>query len=383
MIPTIEWHGRNVRMIDQRKLPARIRWYVCRSHRDVIRAIREMVIRGAPAIGIAAAMGLAIGARGLAARKPGRFFSEFEQMAREVLAARPTAVNLQWAVERMLALVRDLRDRPVDRIAEALRRESVSILEEDVAANRAMGAFGAGLLPDPAVVLTHCNAGALATGGYGTALGVIRTAVSAGKRISVVAGETRPWLQGLRLTSFELIAEGIPVTVIADSAAGYMMRSSRIDAVVTGADRIAANGDVANKIGTYQLAVLARANGIPFYVAAPLSTIDRSISTGDSIPVEERPASEITAIGGRCLGPSGVQAFNPAFDITPAEYIDAIVTEKGVLRPPYEDSISGAFNHLTGSDAHFHGERENDLCREVVSSIPLSLAAPPDNLEKT
>jgi methylthioribose-1-phosphate isomerase len=346
MIPTIEWDGLNIRMADQRKLPARTEWYVCRSCSDVIQAIQKMVIRGAPAIGIAAAMGLAMGARSIASRAPGKFFLQFEQVSREMLAARPTAVNLRWAVERMQALVDELREEPAGRISEALRRESISILEEDVAANRAMGIYGAELIPDPAVVLTHCNAGALATGGYGTALGVIRAAASAGKHIRVVAGETRPWLQGLRLTSYELMVENIPVTVIADSAAGYMMRSGQVDAVVTGADRIAANGDVANKIGTYQLAVLARENGVPFYVAAPLSTIDRKVSSGDSIPVEERPGSEITTIGGKSLGPSGIKAFNPAFDITPAEYINAIITEKGLLRPPYEDSIGEVFNHL-------------------------------------
>ena len=342
MIPTIEWSGRNVRMIDQRKLPGQIRWYICRNHRDVIKAIRGMVIRGAPAIGIAASMGLALGARSLVKRAPDGFFHEFQLICDEMLASRPTAVNLRWAVERARSLVRDLRDRPPEQIAEALRLESINILNEDVRANRAIGTFGAGLLPDRGVVLTHCNAGALATGGYGTALGVIRAAVSAGKRIEVVAGETRPWLQGLRLTSFELMEEGIPVTVIADSAAGHMMRSGRIDAVVTGADRIAANGDVANKIGTYQLAVLAGANNIPFYVAAPLSTIDRTISNGNLITLEERPVSEITFIGKKSIGPPGVRAYNPAFDITPAEYVTGIVTEKGILRPPYETSISGA-----------------------------------------
>jgi len=256
-------------------------------------------------------------------------------------------VNLRWAVERMQALAGSLSHSPPAEIADALRRESISILEEDVRSNRLMGEHGARLLPDPAVVLTHCNAGALATGGYGTALGVIRATASAGKRIRVMADETRPWLQGLRLTSFELMEDGIPVMVIADSAAGHVMRKGRIDAVVTGADRIAANGDAANKIGTYQLAVLAGANGIPFYVAAPLSTIDRTVSHGDSIPVEERPPSEITTIAGKHLGPEGVQAFNPAFDITSAEYITAIITEKGVLRPPYEDSIAEVFSHLT------------------------------------
>jgi methylthioribose-1-phosphate isomerase len=345
MIPTIEWDGLNVRMIDQRKLPARVQWYTCRSYRDVIRGIRSMVIRGAPAIGIAAAMGLSIGARRAASRAPARFFLEFENISGQMLAARPTAVNLKWAVERMQNVVLSMSERPVKEIVEALWKEADAMLKEDIESNRAIGRYGAELIKDSSVVMTHCNAGSLATGGYGTALGVIRAAVSAGKRIRVVAGETRPWLQGLRLTAFELKEEGIPVTVIVDSAAGYMMRSGGVDAVVTGADRIAANGDVANKIGTYQLAVIARANGIPFYVAAPLSTIDLAVSTGDSIPVEKRDPSEVTRIGGKPVGPDGIEAFNPAFDITPAEYVDAIITEKGVLRAPYKHTIADAFHH--------------------------------------
>jgi methylthioribose-1-phosphate isomerase len=344
MVPTIEWHGLDVRMVDQRKLPARVEWYTCRSYKDVIRGIREMVIRGAPAIGIAAAMGLAIGARRAASRAPSKFFDQIDRIAGEILAARPTAVNLKWAVERMQAVVESMKESPVEQIVDALRTEATAILNEDIEINRAIGRYGETLIPDPALIMTHCNAGSLATGGYGTALGVIRAAASAGKRIRVVAGETRPWLQGLRLTSFELKTEGIPVTVIVDSAAGYMMRSGGVDAVVTGADRIAANGDVANKIGTYQLAVLAHANGIPFYVAAPLSTIDLSVSSGDFIPVEKRDPSEVITIAGKSLGPEGIDAFNPAFDITPAEYVDAIITEKGVLRAPYDSSLAEAFN---------------------------------------
>lgn len=343
MIPTIEWHGLDVRMVDQRKLPTRVQWYTCRSYKDVIRGIRDMVIRGAPAIGIAAAMGLAIGAR-RASSRPSMFFHQFERIAEEMLAARPTAVNLRWAVERMQAVVERLKDDPVEHIVEALRGEATSILNEDIEINRAIGRYGETLIPDPALIMTHCNAGALATGGYGTALGVIRAAASAGKTIRVIADETRPWLQGLRLTSFELKTEGIPVTVIVDSAAGYIMRSMGVDAVVTGADRIAANGDVANKIGTYQLAVLARTNGVPFYVAAPMSTVDLSVSSGDFIPVENRDPSEVTTIAGKSLGPEGIEALNPAFDITPAEYVDAIITEKGVLRPPYEYTLKEAFN---------------------------------------
>jgi methylthioribose-1-phosphate isomerase len=344
MVPTIEWHGLEVRMVDQRKLPSRVQWYTCRSYKDVIRGIRNMVIRGAPAIGIAAAMGLAIGARRASSRGPSNFFHQFERIAEETLAARPTAINLRWAVERMQAVVERLKDNPVEEIVEALRREATSILKEDIEINHAIGRYGETLIPDPALILTHCNAGALATGGYGTALGVIRAAASAGKDIRVIADETRPWLQGLRLTSFELKTEGIPVTVIVDSAAGYIMRSMAVDAVVTGADRIAANGDVANKIGTYQLAVLARTNGVPFYVAAPMSTVDLSVSSGDFIPVENRDPSEVTTIAGKSLGPEGIEALNPAFDITPAEYVDAIITEKGVLRPPYEYTLKEAFN---------------------------------------
>jgi len=342
MIPTIEWHGDRVRMIDQRKLPGRVARFTCRGYRDVIRGIREMVIRGAPAIGVAAAMGLALGARSIRTRSPEAFQKRFHEMAGEMAEARPTAVNLRWAVERMARLVEENEGRPVREVQEALRRESEKILAEDIAINRAMGRHGQELVPPKAAILTHCNAGALATGGYGTALGVIRAAHEAGKAVTVIADETRPWLQGLRLTAFELMEEGIPVTVIADSAAGSLMRRGEIDLVVTGADRIAANGDVANKIGTYSVAVLARENRIPFYVAAPLSTIDSRIRSGETIPVEERNPREVTHFGNRRMGPEGVAARNPAFDITPARYVSAIITEKGVLRPPYGKSIRQA-----------------------------------------
>ena len=342
MIPTIEWRGDRVRMIDQRKLPGRVAWFTCRGYRDVIRGIQEMVIRGAPAIGVAAAMGLALGARSIRTRSPEVFEKRFHEMAGEMAEARPTAVNLRWAVERMTRLVEETGGKPVREIQEALRRESEKILAEDIAINRAMGRHGQELVPPKATILTHCNAGALATGGYGTALGVIRAAYEAGKAVTVIADETRPWLQGLRLTAFELMEEGIPVTVIADSAAGSLMRRGGIDLVVTGADRIAANGDVANKIGTYSVAVLARENRIPFYVAAPLSTIDARIRNGEMIPVEERDPREVTHFGNRCMGPEGVAARNPAFDITPARYVSAIITETGVLRPPYGTSIRQA-----------------------------------------
>ena len=339
MIPTIEWHGDHVRMIDQRKIPGRTEWFICRGYRDVIRGIQTMVIRGAPAIGVAAAMGLALGARSIRSKTYTAFMNKFENIAREMLLARPTAVNLRWAVERMTRLAKNLAELPVIKIQSALKEESEKILAEDIEINRRMGKHGQKLVPKGSTVLTHCNAGSLATGGYGTALGVIRAAHEDGKKIKVIADETRPWLQGLRLTAFELMEDGIPVSVIADNAAGSLMRQKRIDLVITGADRIAANGDVANKIGTYQVAVLAKANKIPFYVAAPLSTIDVTIKDGDSIPVEERGPEEIYRFGKREIGPSGVRVLNPAFDVTPASYVSAIITEKGVIRPPYKKGI--------------------------------------------
>jgi len=342
MIPTIEWRDDRVRMIDQRKLPARVDWYVCRGYRDVIRGIREMVIRGAPAIGVAAGMGLALAARSIRTKDDEAFRRRFMEAADEMAAARPTAVNLRWAVDRMRRVVEAGAGRPVEELRKALREESERILAEDVEINRAIGRNGLELVPAGATVLTHCNAGALATGGYGTALGVIRAAHEAGKAVTVIADETRPWLQGLRLTAFELMEEGIPVTVIADSAAGSLMRRGEIDLVVTGADRIAANGDVANKIGTYPVAVLAREHRIPFYVAAPLSTIDPEVPDGDGIPVEERDPREVSHLRGRCVGPEQVPVRNPAFDVTPARYVSAIVTETGVLRPPYGEAVRKA-----------------------------------------
>ncbi len=344
MIPTIEWHSNHVRMIDQRRLPSKIQWYTCRSYKDVIRGIEKMVIRGAPAIGIAAAMGMALGADSIRTSSYEAFRKRFMEIAEETSKARPTAVNLRWAVERMSRLVESSDGAPVDRLKKILRRESEKILEEDVDINKRIGNNGQALVPANARILTHCNAGSLATGGYGTALGVIRAAHEAGKNIKVVADETRPWLQGLRLTSFELMEDGIPVCVIADNAAGSFMRSKKVNVVITGADRIAANGDVANKIGTYQVAVLARENKIPFYVAAPLSTIDRTLKKGDMIPVEERDPGEICLIGNRNIGPAGIEALNPAFDITPARYVTALITEKGVIRPPYLSAIKKLFS---------------------------------------
>lgn len=339
MIPTIEWDGKYVRMLDQRKIPWAIDWYTCRGYKDVIKAIKKMVIRGAPAIGVAAAMGLALGASGIRTGAYTRFLSRFKEMAKEMKEARPTAVNLQWAVDRMSHLVEDMSGIPVEEIKIALREESGNILQEDIATNRKMGDYGQTLLAESATVLTHCNAGSLATAGFGTALGVIRAAHEKGKRINVIADETRPWLQGLRLTAFELMEDGIPVTVICDNAAGQLMRQKKIDAVITGADRIAANGDVANKVGTYQVAVLAKTNAIPFYVAAPVSSIDASIDNGDLIPLEMRDPQEISRIGNSCFGPAGVDCLNFAFDITPSDYVSAIITEKGIVKPPFKAGI--------------------------------------------
>lgn len=341
MLPTIEWRGNEVRMLDQRKLPGKIAWYTCKTYHDVVRAIESMVIRGAPAIGVAAAMGLALGARTI--RTKAAFGKRFRDMSDRMIKARPTAINLRWAVERMGAVADRMSGMPLEEIRRALEEESRKILEEDIEINRRIGKFGQLLVPKEATVLTHCNAGSLATGGYGTALGVIRAAHEKGKRVRVIADETRPWLQGLRLTAFELMLEEIPVTVIADSAAGSLMRQEDVDLVITGADRIAANGDVANKIGTYQVAVLAKENKIPFYVAAPLSTIDMTIESGKAIPIEQRKESEICCFGKRVIGPKGVKAYNPAFDITPSKYVTAIITEKGLVEPPYKAGLRRLF----------------------------------------
>jgi methylthioribose-1-phosphate isomerase len=341
MVPTIKWEADLVYLIDQRKLPRKQEWLVCRSIEEVIAAIRDMAIRGAPAIGIAGAMGLALGARSIQAKEYETFRGEFMKMAAEMELARPTAVNLRWSVERMRALVEGMRESGVGEIKAALTRESKSILERDIETNRRIGQHGLVLIPDKATILTHCNAGALATGGYGTALGVIRAAHEAGKDIRVIADETRPLLQGLRLTTFELMQAKIPAAVIVDGAAGYLMSKGRVDLVITGADRIASNGDVANKIGTYQVAVTAKENRIPFYVAAPLSSFDITLQRGDQIPIEERDPREVVTFAGRELGPEGVRAFNPAFDITPSKYISAIVTEQGVIRPPFGKNIRG------------------------------------------
>jgi methylthioribose-1-phosphate isomerase len=339
MLPTIKWEEGLIQILDQRKLPSRVEWYTCRHYGDVISAIKKMVIRGAPAIGVAAAMGLALGAASIRSRSFPVFRSRFSTMMDKMRLARPTAVNLQWAIDRMRAIVDRMEDQSPEEIKLALKKESEDILAEDVAINKAIGRHGLKLVPDNATILTHCNAGSLATAGYGTALGIIRAAHEAGKRIQVVADETRPWLQGLRLTSFELMQDGIPTTVIADNAAGSLMRQGKIHMVITGADRIAANGDVANKIGTYQVALMAKIHRIPFYVAAPLSTIDTTTPDGDTIPVEQRPFEEIGCIGKMVLAPPGINILNPVFDITPAKYVTGIVTEAGIIRPPYKTKI--------------------------------------------
>lgn len=338
----IEWTAAGtIRLLDQTRLPGEEVYLECRSVGEVVQAIRTLQVRGAPAIGIAAAMGLALGAQGLDARTVPGFLAALEALGAELTAARPTAVNLAWAVQRLLRLARQAQDRSIPEIRAALVAEACALRTEDLAANRALGRQGQGLLPDPCRILTHCNAGGLATAGYGTALGVIRAAVEAGKRVRVWVDETRPLLQGARLTAWELTRLGIPATLITDSMAGWLMQRGEVDAVVVGADRIARNGDVANKIGTYGLAVLARAHAIPFYVAAPISTLDLALADGSGIPIEERAAEEVTHHGGRRLAPAGIRVFNPAFDVTPAGLVAAIITERGVARPPYPESLPG------------------------------------------
>ncbi len=336
MIETIQWTNDTVVMIDQRRLPREEAYVVCRDYREVADAIRTMVIRGAPAIGVAAAMGVALGVLHASSDNPD---AEFKDICDTLASTRPTAVNLFWAIERMKRLYCSLRGRPLAEIRKALVDEALRIRLEDIAINEAIGRNGAALVPDGKTVLTHCNAGALATAGYGTALGVIRAAVAAGKHIDVFADETRPFLQGARLTVWELQHDGIPATLITDNMAGHFLKSGRIGCVIVGADRIAANGDVANKIGTYSVAVLAHENGVPFYVAAPVSTLDLSLPSGDQIPIEQRPADEVTHIFGVPVAPQGARVENPAFDVTPNRYVTAIITERGVARAPYADSL--------------------------------------------
>jgi methylthioribose-1-phosphate isomerase len=345
MLPTIDWQGDVIVMVDQRKLPGQEIYVRCRSAQEVARAIRTMVIRGAPAIGVAAAMGIALGARRSTAKGTRQFAVEFQKMCDMMASTRPTAVNLFWAIERMKRAFADgaQAGESPDELVARLEREARAIHDEDVASCRAMGGHGAEVVPDGARVLTHCNAGALATAGYGSALGVIRAAVEQGKKIAVFADETRPFLQGARLTAWELVREGINTTVITESMAGPLMRAGEVDLVVVGADRIAANGDTANKIGTYTVAVLAHEHKVPFYVAAPLSTIDLSTPDGDRIPIEERDGREVTHLGSSRLTPEGAHIRNPAFDVTPHRYIAGIITERGIVRPPYVETLRRAF----------------------------------------
>ena len=344
MVETIQWTAEGVVMIDQTRLPAEEVFVTCTSAEEVAEAIRSMVIRGAPAIGVAAAMGIALGML----RAPEREFdTEFERICMLLGGTRPTAVNLLWAIDRMKRLYASVRGEPVDAIRQRLVEEGQRIRLEDIAINEAIGRHGAVLVPDGKTVLTHCNAGALATAGYGTALGVIRAAVEQGKQVDVFADETRPFLQGARLTVWELMQDGIAATLITDNMAGHFLRSGRIGCVVVGADRIAANGDVANKIGTYSVAVLAKENGIPFYVAAPVSTLDLTLASGEQIPIEQRAPSEVTHVFGVAVAPEGVLVENPAFDVTPHRYVTAIITERGVARAPYTESLQAL-----AADAH-------------------------------
>ena len=349
MLPTIEWHGDAIVMVDQRKLPSREVYVRCRTAREVARAIRSMVIRGAPAIGVSAAFGIALGVVRSKARGTTQLAVEFTKICDMMGATRPTAVNLFWAIDRMKRTFGELvrSGASVDEIRVRLESEARRIHDEDVESCRRMGLFGSDLVPERARVLTHCNAGALATAGYGSALGVIRAAVERGKRVSVYADETRPFLQGARLTAWELVRDGIETTVITDSMAGPLMRQGQVDLVVVGADRIARNGDVANKIGTFTVAVLAKEHEVPLYVAAPVSTIDLATPDGASIPIEERDAREVSHFGGTRLTPEGARIRNVAFDITPHEYVSAIVTERGVFRPPYEETLRRELRDLT------------------------------------
>jgi methylthioribose-1-phosphate isomerase len=339
MINTLEWTDKGVRFIDQTKLPTEETYVNCTTYEQVADVIRNMVVRGAPAIGVAAAMGIALGVQKSKAESGADLKRDFDQICDVIGKTRPTAVNLFWAINRMREKFEYARMRPLPQIKEVLIEEAQRMHAEDIAANQAMGRHGATLMPASGGVLTHCNAGALATAGYGTALGVIRAAVEQGKKIHVYADETRPFLQGSRLTAWELMKDGIPTTVISDNMSGAMMKQGKIGAIVVGADRIAANGDVANKIGTYTVAILAKEHNIPFYVAAPISTVDLATPDGSKIPIEQRNAREVTHIAGKQMTPDGVEIENPAFDVTPAKYVTAIVTERGIAKAPYEESL--------------------------------------------
>jgi methylthioribose-1-phosphate isomerase len=358
MVRTVEWSNGIVRLLDQSRLPETVEFLDCRDYREVADSIRSLKVRGAPAIGVTAALGIAQGAQAVEERDYESFVGAVNRICDCLAATRPTAVNLFWAIDRMKRTIQSLKGRPIAAIKQALIDEALAVLEEDVQLCRAMGRHGAELIQDGQTVLTHCNAGALATAGYGTALGVIRAAWEQGKKIAVVADETRPVLQGARLTAWELMQDRIPVTLITDNMAGALMRQGKIDLCVVGADRIAANGDVANKIGTYSVAVLAKAHGIPFYVAAPYSTIDMRTRSGADIPIEQRDPLEVTTIhGSRSIAPEGVSVYNPAFDVTPAEFITAIITERGVFKP---NELADAFR-LSRMPSHL--QREDDDSR--------------------
>jgi methylthioribose-1-phosphate isomerase len=334
MVPTVEWKDGAVCLLDQSRLPGQVEFLMCRDYQAVARAIRELKVRGAPAIGVTAAMGIALGVQSLQVATYDELIKPAEAICEHLAATRPTAVNLFWAIERMKRKLADAKGLEVEDIKRELAKESQAILDEDIALCKAMGRHGAEFVQDGQTILTHCNAGALATAGYGTALGVVRAAWESGKKIKVYADETRPVLQGARLTVWELMQDNIPVTLITDNMAGSLMRDGRIQLCVVGADRIAANGDVANKIGTYSVAVLAKAHGIPFYVAAPYSTIDLRTKSGKDIPIEQRNPAEVTNVhGGDLIAPSGVDVYNPAFDVTPADLITGIITERGVFKP--------------------------------------------------
>lgn len=353
MIKTVEWTKEGVVMLDQRLLPNEEKYLILRSYEEVAEAIQKMVVRGAPAIGVSAAMGLALGASQSVGTSVADLEFDFKYMCDVMGATRPTAVNLFWAIERMRGVIAKAKSeqiRDVEEVKQRLVNEALAIFEQDIESNRALGRYGADLIPDNATVLTHCNAGALATAGdYGTALGVIRGAIDAGKKVAVIADETRPFLQGSRLTAWELAKDNIPVTVITDNMAGHVMKQGKIDCVVVGADRIAANGDAANKIGTYMVAVLAKEHNIPFYVAAPISTIDLAIATGEEIPIEERDAKEVTHMREHQLAPDGVAVSNFAFDVTPHEMIAAIITDRGVVRPPYTEALRNLVTERSAS----------------------------------
>jgi len=340
MFRTLEWTDAGVVLLDQRKLPTQEIYSVFRTYREVATAIKDMVVRGAPAIGVTAAMGVALGARGIDSTDAAEFERQFLSICDVLAATRPTAVNLFWAIERMKKVFyENFKRRDLELVKKALQIEATRMHQEDIDSNRRMGHFGASLIPERATVLTHCNAGALATAGYGTALGVIRAAKEQGKSPVVFADETRPFLQGARLTAWELKKDNIPVTLITDNMAGHFMKSGKVDCVIVGADRIAANGDVANKIGTYSVAVLAKENSIPFYVAAPISTLDMNIPSGDHIPIEQRSPQEVTHIQETPIAPEGIEVANPAFDVTPNRYVTAIITEQGIAESPYLESL--------------------------------------------